>query len=143
VREIDPFAAMQSVGKPRPGSAPIAGRLEMMWEATRETVIKDFPKAPGLPKEKDKEAYLRNVDEIYQSDAYHSLSIEGYSVPAALLEKVRQGGWNPDRKERDHRDRDALAARGYWQAFQVVKKSVNKVLAGKNPGALARAEHKD
>jgi len=143
VREIDPFEATQSVGKPRPGSAPVAGRLEMVWEATREMVIKDFPKAPGLPKEQDKEAYLRNVDEIYQSDAYHSLSIEGYSVSAALIEKVRQGGWNPDRNERDRRDRDALAARGYWQAFQVVKDSVNKVLAGKNPGALARAEHKD
>jgi fido (protein-threonine AMPylation protein) len=115
----------------------------MMWEATRETVIKDFPKAPGLPKGKDREAYLRNVDEIYQSDAYHSLSIEGYSVSAALIEKVRQGGWSPDRNERDRRDRDALAARGYWQAFQAVKDSVNKVLAGKNPGALARAEHKN
>jgi fido (protein-threonine AMPylation protein) len=143
VREIDPFEATQSVGKPPPGSTPIAGRLEMMWEATRETVIKDFPKAPGLPKEKDREAYLRNVDEIYQSDAYHSLSIEGYSVSAALIEKVRQGGWSPDRNERDRRDRDALAARGYWQAFQAVKDSVNKVLAGKNPGALARAEHKN
>ena len=44
----------------------------------RETVIKNFPKAPGRPKEKD--AYLRIMDEIYQSDAYHSLSIEGYSV---------------------------------------------------------------
>jgi fido (protein-threonine AMPylation protein) len=143
VREIDPFEATQSVGKPRAGSTPIAGRLEMMWEATRETVIKDFPKTPGLPKEKDRKAYLRNVDEIYQSDAYHSLSIEGYSVSAALIERVRQGGWNPDRNERDRRDRDALAARGYWQAFQVVKDSVNKVLAGKNPGTLARAEHKD
>jgi fido (protein-threonine AMPylation protein) len=143
VREIDPFEATQAVGKPRAGSAPIVGRLEMMWEATRETVIKDFPKTPGLPKEKDREAYLRNVDEIYQSDAYHSLSIEGYSVSAALIERVRQGGWNPDRNERDRRDRDALAARGYWQAFQVVKDSVNKALAGKNPGALARAEHKD
>ena len=36
-----------------------------------------------------------------------------------------------------------LAARGYWQAFQVVKESVSKVLAGENPGALARAEHKE
>jgi fido (protein-threonine AMPylation protein) len=143
VRESDPFEATRSVGKPRPGSTPIAGRLEMMWEATRKTVSKDFPKAPRLPKEKDREAYIRNVDEIYLSDAYHSLSIEGYSVSAALIEKVRQGGWNPDRNERDRRDRDALAARGYWQAFQVVKDSVNKVLTGKNPGVLARAEHKD
>jgi len=29
------------------------------------------------------------------------------------------------------------------QAFKVVKESVSKVLAGKNPGALARAEHKE
>src|SRR3984893_10476745 len=62
VRESDPFEATQSVGKPRPGLTAIAGRLEMMWEATRETVIRDFPKAPGLPKEKGREAYIRNVD---------------------------------------------------------------------------------
>jgi len=71
----------------------------MMWETTRETVIKDLAKAPGLPEQKAREAYLRNVDEIYQSDAYHSLSIEGYSVSAALIEKVGPGGWNPDRNE--------------------------------------------
>jgi len=56
---------------------------------------------------------------------------------------VRQGNWNPDNNEADRKSRDALAARGYWQAFKVVKESVSKVLAGKNPGALARAEHKE
>src|SRR5205085_2601518 len=131
VRESDPFEAGQTFGRPRAKAAPIVGRLEMMWQAMRDTVIKNFPKAPGLPE--DKNAYLRNVDEIYQSDAYHSLSIEGYSVTPDLIEKVRQGGWNPDRNERDRKDRDALAARGYWQAFQVVKESVGKVLAGENP----------
>jgi len=141
VRESDPFEASQTFGKPRPGAAPIVGRLEMMWQASRETVIKNFPKAPGLPKERD--AYLRNVDEIYQSDAYHSLSIEGYSVTPELIDKVREGGWNPDRNEKDRRDRDALAARGYWQAFQAVKESVSEVLAGANPGRVARAEHKE
>src|SRR5580704_11504160 len=63
VRESDPFDAGQTLGKPRPGAAPIVGRLEMMWAASRDTVIKNFPKAPGLPKERDREAYLRNVDE--------------------------------------------------------------------------------
>jgi fido (protein-threonine AMPylation protein) len=143
VRENDPFEATHSIGKPRPGSAPIAGRLEMMWQATRTTVLENFPKAPGLPKGKERDLYVKNVDEIYQSDAYHSLSIEGYSVSAVLIEKVRQGGWNPDLNETDRRDRDALAARGYWQAFQVVKDSVDKVLNGKNPGAVARADHRD
>jgi fido (protein-threonine AMPylation protein) len=113
----------------------------MMWAASRDTVIKNFPKAPGLPK--DSGPYLRNVDEIYQSDAYHSLSIEGYSVTPEIIDRVRQGNWNPDNIEADRKSRDALAARGYWQAFQVVKESVSKVLAGENPGARARAEHKE
>jgi fido (protein-threonine AMPylation protein) len=141
VRESDPFDAGQTLGVRRPGAAPIVGRLEMMWAESRDTVIKNFPKAPGLPR--DSAAYLRNVDEIYQSDAYHSLSIEGYSLTPEIIDRVRQGNWNPDNIEEDRKSRDALAARGYWQAFQVVKESVSKVLGGKNPGTLARAEHKE
>jgi fido (protein-threonine AMPylation protein) len=141
VRESDPFEAGQTFGMPQPGAAPIVGRLEMMWQAARDTVIKNFPKAPGLPK--DSSAYLRSVDEIYQSDAYHSLSIEGYSVTPELVERVRKGDWNPEIDEADRKNRDALAARGYWQAFKVVKESVSKVLGGANPGARARADHKE
>ena len=81
-----------------------------------------FPPAPGLPH--DREAYLRFVDDIYQSDAYHSLSIEGYSVSAELIERVRAGNWDPDHHDDDRQSRDALAARGYWQAFQIVKANV-------------------
>jgi hypothetical protein len=139
VRERNPFEAGQVFGGLRPSAAPIAGRLQMLWEATREQVLAGFPKAPGLPE--DKAAYLHNVDEIYKSDAYHSLSIEGYSVTPALIERVRQGNWNPEGDVRDRKDRDALAARGYWQAFQVVKKSVDEVIGGASAGAVARAEH--
>jgi len=56
---------------------------------------------------------------------------------------VRQGNWNPDSDEVDRKSRDALAARGYWQAFKAVKDAVGKVIGGENPGALARAAHKD
>jgi Fic family protein len=38
---------------------------------------------------------------------------------------------------------EPLAARGYWQAFQVVKGAVGKVIAGENSGVLARAAHND
>ena len=75
------------------------------------------------------------------TDAYHSLSIEGYRVSPALIEAVRGGAWNPDRNE-DHRaQRDALAARGYWQACQVVRGSVRRVLEGENPGTVAEEDH--
>jgi hypothetical protein len=56
---------------------------------------------------------------------------------------VRQGDWDPDHYEDDRRSRDALAARGYWQAFQLVKASVGKVIVGENPGACARSAHKE
>ena len=139
VRESSPFEAGQILRKPsRPGGA-IAGRVEMLWESMRGKVLASFPKAPGLPA--DKEAFLRYVDEIYRTDAYHSLSIEGYSVTPGLVERVRQGGWDPEHDAGDRKNRDALAARGYWQAFQLVKKEVEKVIGGENPAALARTAH--
>jgi fido (protein-threonine AMPylation protein) len=141
VRESDPFAPEQPFGALRPATAPIVGRLQAIWESMRDSVIETFPKVPGLPK--NKEAYLRFVDEIYQHDAYHSLSIEGYSVTLALIERVRQGDWDPDHHDDDRKNRDALAARGYWQAFQLVKGTVADVIGGANPGARVRTAHKD
>jgi len=38
-------------------------------------------------------------------------------------------------------DPNALAARGYYQAFQVVRESVIKVLNGENPGIVADTDH--
>jgi len=103
--------------------------------------MEGFPQAPGLPK--DTEAYLRFVDEIYQSDAYHSLSIEGYRVTPELIERARAGNWNPAAHEADRQNKEALAARGYWQAFQNVKEAVVKIIAGSDPGALVRIAHRD
>ncbi len=143
VRESSPFEAKHihifaRLGRP---ATPIVGRIEMLWESMRGKVLAAFPKAPGLPT--DEEAYLHFVSEIYRTDAYHSLSIEGYSVTPALVERVRQGGWDPQHDAGDRRNRDALAARGYWQAFQLVKKGVEKVIGGENPAALVRAVHND
>jgi hypothetical protein len=143
VRESSPFEARHihifaRLGRP---AVPIVGRIEMLWDSMRGKVLAAFPKAPGLPA--DKEAYLRYVNEIYRTDAYHSLSIEGYSVTPALVERVRQGGWDPEHDSGDRRNRDALAARGYWQSFQLVKKEVEKVIAGENATVLVRGVHND
>jgi len=141
VRENDPFAAEHTFGVLHVTTSPIVGRMQAMWESMREGVIASFPKAPGLPK--NKQAYLHAVDDIYKSDAYHSLSIEGYTVSAALIERVQQGDWNPDNHDNDRQNRDALAARGYWQAFEKVKETVADVITGANAGALARAAHRE
>jgi len=141
VRESDPFLPQQTFGATFSAAPLIVGRLQAMWESFRSPVMAIFPEAPGRPR--DKRAYLRFVDDIYKSDAYHSLSIEGYRVTIELIERVKSGDWDPDHDDGDRDNRDALAARGYWQAFQLVKETVSKIIAGDNPGALARTAHRE
>jgi fido (protein-threonine AMPylation protein) len=141
VRETDPFTSEQTFGQITATAAPIVGRIQGLWNSMRAAVVRIFPKPPGLPSDRD--AYLRFVDEIYQSDAYHSLSIEGYRVTPELIERVRSGAWNPDQDDADRQNRDALAARGYWQAFQSVKGSIAEIIAGADPGALASTAHRE
>jgi hypothetical protein len=136
VRESDPFATEQRFGALPAAKSPIVARMRAMWESMRGAVVEIFPEAPGLPK--DRKKYLDLVDDIYKNDAYHSLSIEGYSVTPVLIERVQRGDWDPENHEGDKRDRDALAARGYFQAFQSVKASIERIIAGENPGALVR-----
>lgn len=141
IREADPLTAGQSFEKLVTGEAPIAGRIRALWKSHREAVIKEFPKPPGIPG--DTKPYLQFVDDIYKNDAYHSLSIEGYSVTPELIERVQSGDWSSEENEEDRKNRDALAARGYWQAFQAVKKSVRKILEGAEAGPLVRSDHRD
>ena len=141
VREFDPFAPEQSVSVLPPAASPIVGRMQAMWDSMRRIVVETFPKSPGLPR--NRKEYLRFVDDIYKSDAYHSLSIEGYSVTPALIERVQRGDWDPGHHDDDRQNRDALAARGYWQAFQKVKDTVGEVIAGGNAGGLVRTAHKE
>jgi hypothetical protein len=110
-----------------------------MWQEMREPIIEHFPSSPGLPKNVDQ--YLKRVEDVYVTDAYHSLSIEGYRVSPELIERVRSGTWNPDDDENDQEHRNALAARGYWQAYQAVRDDIEKILHGENPGNVVDADH--
>ena len=141
VRESDPFAGQPEFAPGNAPIAPIVGRIGAMWEAMRGKVLEVFPEAPGLPR--GKKAYMRFIDEVYRSDAYHSLSIEGYNVSDELIERVRAGNWNPDHHDADRQSRDALAARGYWQAFQIVKGNIAGIIGGANAGRLVRTAHRE
>ena len=130
VYESDPFEEKTGVSFGAREVSPHVNRVRMMWAGFREDVIRHFPKASRLAV--DIKTYLRRIDDIYAADAYNSLSIEGYRVDVELIERVRKGKWNPDGADKE--DRDALAARGYWQAFQAVRLTIIDVLEGKNPG---------
>jgi hypothetical protein len=90
VTEINPFEkplpAVLPGGRPE---SPYVQRLRLMWAGMREQVAAAFPPAPGTLKDID--ALLKDVEARYVTDAYHSLSIEGYRVTATLIEKIRDG----------------------------------------------------
>lgn len=138
VRESDPFEAdrhLLAIGAPTPA---IAARMRGMWEAMRGPVAEAFPDPPRAPAP---DAYLERVEAMYGRDAYHSLSIEGYRVTPELIERVRSGAWNPEQNLEDRQSRDALAARGYWLAFQRVQEAIGEILRDPGSAAAVTREH--
>lgn len=141
VRESDPFEAGLVVELSQRESSPHSNRVRLLWYAMREEVLRHFPVAPGIPKKKKR--YLKQIKELFVTDAYHSLSIENYIVTPALIEKVRTGAWDSKKNHEDRQQRDAMAARGYYKASEVVYTSVERVLKGENPGTVANEAHGD
>ncbi|TRZ93492.1 MAG: Fic family protein [Rhodocyclaceae bacterium] len=138
---VNPFDLAEPTISPSKERSPYVLRLRSMWAGWRQDVINAFPPAPGL--ENQSAGYLAQVEERYVSDAYNSLSIEGYRVTDELIERVARGDWNPDGDPGHNKARDALAARGYYQAFQAVKESIGKVLAKDNAGRVVKRDHYD
>jgi hypothetical protein len=121
--------------------SPYVARIESLWNSMKGQVMEIFPEAPGIPKNPDK--YLKRIDEIYVNDAYNSLSIEGYRVTPELVERIRDGRWDPESAESDTQQREAMAAKGYNLAFQSVKGSIMKILRGENPAEVAETGHQE
>lgn len=136
IREEDPFTEKYEFVR---DLSPYATRIRLMWQSMRDVVLSLKPSVPAAI---DIEAYMKDVEDRYKLDAYHSLSIEGYKVSEELIEKVRSGKWKPDQNASDKDDKAALAARGYWQAFQEVKKSLRVILAGRNAGEVVEKDHR-
>ncbi len=137
VGEANPFE------KPRPAllpggrsGSPYVQRLRLMWAEMRERAIAAFPRALAAPRDID--ALLEDVEARYVTDAYHSLSIEGYRVTATLIEEIRDGNWNPDGDGKDRATRDAMAARGYFETHNLVKDGLVRAIEGENAGTVFR-----
>ena len=139
VNETNPFAATPVQATSVRVTSPHVRRMELLWPRMREAVERIMPPAPGLPT--DSAAYLAQVAERYKTDAYHSLSIEGYRVTDALIARVATGKWRPDADAAAAETRNALAAHGYWLAHQEVTESIRRILQGAAPGETAWRDH--
>nr|MBL8455330.1 Fic family protein [Zoogloeaceae bacterium] len=132
--EGNPFAQGRIYALGEPGRAPLYYRVRGLWEQHRESVAALRPTEPTLtisPAD-----YLCRVEALRTQDTYHSLSIERYRVTPELIERVgREGGWDPDSNLADRQEIDAMAAKGYLDAFEEVKRAASEAYAaGNTPG---------
>ncbi|MCK5799273.1 MAG: Fic family protein, partial [Deltaproteobacteria bacterium] len=149
IRQSDPFEAdaQPSSTSGLLTTSTMVGRLEHLWASARETVLRNFPRPPASPR--DLPSYLEAVDDIYVHDAYHSLSIEGYRVTPDLIASIASTEVVPDEREGNEKERDeahakyddALAARGYYQAFRLVRRAVARFYRTEDPTFL-RENHR-
>jgi len=126
IKITDPFVVQPVILGNERKEAPSARRIRIMWQEMRQDIINSFD---GYEPEFDffsrpLEQTLGMINELYVHDAYHSLSIEGYIVTLELIEKVSNGSWSPDTIEKDNDAKNALAARGYYDAFNSVKETL-------------------
>jgi Fic family protein len=119
IKGLNPFTIIPpKIGMKR-GESPSSIRVRLLWQQMRQTVIDVFADflAPYDFHQRDFKHTQAMVSELYVSDAYNSLSIEGYRVTPELIERVSGGDWSPETQVPDKQHKDALAARGYFDAY--------------------------
>lgn len=125
--EGNPFAQARIYALGGPGRTPLYYRIRGLWEQHREAVGAHRPDAAVTL---SPAAYVSQVDALRTEDAYHSLSIERYRVTPELIERIgREDGWDPDNNPADKNEVNAMAAKGYLDAFEEVKKAVSAAYA--------------
>ena len=132
-KPINPFVEPSPLLGRRLGRSlsPYAARISALFRSMEESVEQEIGSiAQDI---QPPETYLQHVDDVYVHDAYHSLSIEGYEVTPELIQRIRAGEWDPEHNPDDVQERNAMAAKGYLEAFLAVKQTVSDILAGQSP----------
>ena len=138
VTEENPFE--ESVRMDTFAVSPYVLRIRLMWKQMREVVLRVVK---TKPLQQDAALVMEMMDATYVKDSYNSLSIEGYKITEGLLERVRSGNWDPEKDEADKERRNALAARGYYQAYEMLKQGVADCFSGMSPALLYEKKHQD
>ena len=139
IQEENPFE--EDIRLERFEPSPYASRLRLMWMKMRPKVVSAIEASGIHPARQTPEEIMAMMDATYIKDSYNSLSIEGYKITEGLLEKVRSGNWNPKDDDADKERKNALAARGYFQSYQLLKQSVKDALNGQDPAQMYVKNH--
>lgn len=125
VRPKNPFKGRHSILERKRVFSPAAGRIEILWKKYKNQ-IQLRPPGIHLPAKENLEDMIKKIDSIYTHDAYNSLSIEGYAVTEKLIKKIAEGGFSPKDNAEDKEQAAAMAAKGYYSAFQQVKSFIKR-----------------
>jgi hypothetical protein len=133
-----PFDATPVYALGQPGRSPLYARVRALWAQHREAVAACRPAGGMVDVSPDE--YLARVQAIRAEDAYHSLSIERYRVTPELIRKVAEEDWDPINDASDQKQVAAMAARGYLDAFELVRDAAVQVYAQRTaePGLAAQ-----
>ena len=134
VSEENPFE--ENIRLPETSVSPYASRIRLMWARMRQIVVALKESTGAHPSKINLADVLSNMDATYIKDSYNSLSIEGYKVTEELLERVRSGEWDPKKDAHDKEQKDALAARGYYQAYQALRTSISDTITTGSDAAM-------
>lgn len=141
ISEVNPFDREVPILNRERIASPYIARIKLLWAEMSPHVRSLFPNEPGLPS--DPVEYSERIRFLRDSDAYNSLSIEGYRVDDDLIKKIREGAFDPDNSESDRRTIDALAAKGYLEASNLVFQSIRRILAGSEASSIVGQDHHD
>lgn len=122
IKPKNPFARLTPMLTNSRIESPVIARLELLWKKLKDD-LQGAEVPPNLSNQKLKNM-LDRVDSIYVHDAYNSLSIEGYAVTEDLIQKIADGTFDSEVNEEDKKQESAMAAKGYYLAFQEVKKFI-------------------
>lgn len=129
IQEDNPFTTQAPSIKKSRITSPHAERISGLWSTLRDDVLSMKP-ILNISENRGVETVLAEIDDIYTHDAYNSLSIEGYQVTLELIERVRNGDYDFNKNASDAEQRNAMAAKGYFEAFKLVKQSVSDIIKG-------------
>ncbi len=60
-----------------------------------------------------------------------------------MIERVKKNNWDPHNNSDDQDIKNALAARGYYEAFLQVKKTIEQIFESENSGEIIRDAHQE
>jgi hypothetical protein len=119
--------------------SPYARRIEALWNTLRPQAI------DSLPTPRANHGSIESIEGIYEQDAYHSLSIEGYDLSQGVVRTTMSPDWNKGNTQTPTpmKKTNLMAARGYFEAFQSVLKSIQRVWDGENAGEVFECDLQD